>query len=584
MGDYLAVYRPRGRSAEAGDRLRAAIEASGEWSLAVGLYQLAVYVRGPRPPAVRVLPRDGGVVIGELYDTAAARAGEARDFPLDDWPEAHPIERARQLTQQAWGRYVAILKGRDDAPYVLREPMGALECLTWERDGVSLISSQLEPARPWSPEHLSIDWAALGRLLADHATWSEVCPLANVVAVAPGVLRHGVRARQALRLWSPSAVARTAAPATDPDALARVIDGCVAALSRDRRAILVEISGGLDSAIVASSLAKAGAKVRAAINYYWPEVEGDERAWAQRIADRCGFKLIASRREIMHLDGAKLARHALAPRPGLNAQDPDLDHDIGQQALALEADALVSGQGGDAVFYQMAHLALASDILVGKAAPSGRAASLAVLARRSRTTVWSLLARTLKPLAKSSPPVPPPGFLGQGLTRRGAHGWIADRAGVSRAKQIQVRAITNCQNAFGDSLRSRAADLLYPLMSQPVIEHCLAIPAPLLAIGEVDRPFARAAFADRLPPESLARRSKGDVTVFFSKSLAASLPALRPYLLEGRLAAQGLIDPERLEPLLHPEPMIWRDSVGPIMLTAYLEAWVRSWEQRLAGL
>ena len=120
-------------------------------------------------------------------------------------------------------------------------------------------------------------------------------------------------------------------------------------------------------------------------------------------------------------------------------------------------------------------------------------------------------------------------------------------------------------------------------MSPPVVEHCLSIPAPPLAIGEVDRPFARAAFADRLPPENLTRRAKGDVTVFFSKSLAASLPALRPYLLEGRLAGAGLIDPAKLEPLLHPEPMIWRDSVGEVMLAAYLEAWVRTWELRLAG-
>ena len=68
-----------------------------------------------------------------------------------------------------------------------------------------------------------------------------------------------------------------------------------------------------------------------------------------------------------------------------------------------------------------------------------------------------------------------------------------------------------------------------------------------------------------------------------AKSVAASLPALRPYLLEGRLAAAGLIAPARLEPLLHAEPMIWRDSVGEILLAAYLEAWVRTWEAAIGG-
>lgn len=118
-------------------------------------------------------------------------------------------------------------------------------------------------------------------------------------------------------------------------------------------------------------------------------------------------------------------------------------------------------------------------------------------------------------------------------------------------------------------------------MAQPLVEACLGVPAPILALGQLDRPYARAAFADRLPPVSLLRRSKGDVSVFFSKSLAASLPTLRPFLLEGRLASQGLIDVDRLEPLLYCEPMIWRDCVGEVMLTATLEAWVRAWERKI---
>lgn len=582
MGDYLVVHVPRGRAADTGDRLRAAIEADGRWTLALGLYQMAVYVRGPRPPPVRPLPRQAGVLIGEIHDAGATREGRVADLPLGELPDLAPEDLARWLTARGWGRYVAILKGHDEPPAIYREPMGALECLTWTIGEASLVSSVVEAGRAWSPPDLAIDWAAAGSLLADSVLWSQVCPLKGVMPVAPGTLRFGPGAGQALGLWRPADFARAEHWPAEPEALARVVDGAVAALARDRQAILVEISGGLDSAIVAASLARCGAPVAGAVNFYWPEPEGDERAWAQRIADRCGFALATGRRDLMRVDGDKLARHALAARPGLNAQDPDLDQDLADHALALGADALVSGQGGDAVFYQMAHHALAADILLGKAAPGGRLAALSVLARRARATVWSLLAKSLRPLASAAPVSPPPGFLGEGLARGRPHAWIDETRGVSRAKRIQIRALTNCQNAFGDSLRGRAAELLYPLMSQPVVEHCLSIPAPVLAVGEVDRPFARAAFLDRLPPESLARRAKGDVTVFFSKSLAASLPALRPYLLEGRLAGAGLIDPRALEPLLHPEPMIWRDDVGDIMLAAYVEAWVRAWERRLA--
>ena len=584
MGDYLVLHWPRGAPSEEGTRLREAVLAQGDWALAHDVYQLCVFVRGPRPPPVHALPRQGGVVIGEVCDSAAARAGEGRDFPLSVLSDLPPLATARMLVDHGFGRYVAVLTEGAELAAILRDPLGGLEALTWRRGAVRVVSSTVEPGAAWAPEGLAIDWTALGRILARNNLWSEICPLAGVTAIDAGTLRSGPEARQVERLWRPGDAVRSGAYDPDPQALVRVVDGGVAALAKDRKAILVEISGGLDSAIVATSLARCGAPVVAAVNYYWPQPEGDERAWAQRIADRCGFALITGRREILQVDGDKLARHALAPRPGLNAQDPDLDQELADEVRRLGADALFSGQGGDGVFYQMGNLALASDILAGKAAPMGRMASLAALARRSRTTVWSLLARSLLPMTRTAPGIAPPRFLGSGIAVPPPHAWIADQRGISRAKRIQIRGLTNIQNAFGDSLRGRAAQLSYPLMTQPVIEHCLAIPAPLLAIGAVDRPFARRAFVERLPPESLARRSKGEVSVFFAKSVAASLPALRPYLLKGRLAGAGLIDPVRLEPLLHPEPMIWRDSVGEILLAAYLEAWARTWEAAITGL
>jgi|UniRef100_B0T5V6 asparagine synthase (glutamine-hydrolysing) len=580
MGDYLALYWPRGMPGVAADAMRAAIEAEGAWTLAFEAYQLVVYVKGPRAPKVRALPDQGGVVIGELFDTAATREGRVQDFPIALIKDVAAQDAARILATHAWGRYVAVLKAGDRPPWIFRDPSGAVECLAWVRDEVTIISSDVAAQRAWSPDRLAIDWSGLGRVLARGNLWGEICPLAGVTAIAPGTARCDL-GDAALSLWRPGDHARRSRHDVSPRDLARVVDASVAALARDRSAILVEISGGLDSAIVATSLARCGAPVVAGINHYWPEPEGDERRWAQDIADRCGFRLIAGQRQRLLLDEAKLLRHAQGPRPGLNAQDPDLDHDLAEQAKALGADALFSGQGGDGVFYQMANAALAADILMGKPAPMGRAASLAAVARRARATVWSLCGQAMFPSRAFAAGMPPPSFLSAGLAPPPVHPWIADQRGVSPAKRIQIRGLTNIQCAFGDSLRGRAADLLYPLMAQPVMELCLSIPAPLLAVGALDRPFARAAFADRLPPRSLVRRSKGDVTVFFSKSLAASLPALRPFLLDGRLAEQGLIDRAKLEPLLHPEPMIWRDSVGEVMLAAYLEAWVRAWEAKL---
>lgn len=86
-----------------------------------------------------------------------------------------------------------------------------------------------------------------------------------------------------------------------------------------------------------------------------------------------------------------------------------------------------------------------------------------------------------------------------------------------------------------------AVEALAPLLSQPVVETCLAVPAWTLA-GDRDRSLARLAFADRLPDRIRLRRSKGHMTSVYGRMLAAGLPRLRPWLLDGVLAQQGLID------------------------------------------
>ena len=579
MGDYLAISWPRGIASEAAARLRETIEAGGDWTPAHRSHELAVYVRGPRPPPIRALPANRGAVVGELFDAAATREGKVADFDLSRLAELSTEDIAQGLVDHGWGRYVALLKDRDDPLTVLRDPMGARECLTWKLGAVTLVSSCVEPRAAWAPRGLSIDWSVLGGLLHRSNRWSLDSPLAGVGAVGAGEMWRDDGHRT--RLWRPAGFAKRPGLAAPAD-LARIVDGCVSALARDRQAIVVEISGGFDSAVVAASLARAGAKVARAVNFYWPEPEGDERGWAQAVARRWGLPFKARPRGLLMLDAAKMMRHGGGARPGLGAQDPDLDAALTEEIEAVAGDALFTGQGGDGVFYQMPTPTLAHDILRGAPLPMGRLDALASLARRTRTTVWSLLAQALAPFDRVSPGVGGPEFLAADLPAPPPHPWVADTAGVSRAKRVQIRGLTNIQTAFGDSRRSRAADLLHPLLAQPVVEFSLAVSAPLLAIGDLDRPFARAAFADRLPEASLARRSKGDVTVFFARSLAESLPQIRPFLLDGVLARQGLIDLARLEPLLHAEPMIWRDVVGGVMRAAYMEAWARTWAERLS--
>ncbi|MBA4001085.1 MAG: asparagine synthase, partial [Brevundimonas sp.] len=56
---------------------------------------------------------------------------------------------------------------------------------------------------------------------------------------------------------------------------------------------------------------------------------------------------------------------------------------------------------------------------------------------------------------------------------------------------------------------------------------------------------------------------------------------LRPWLIEGRLAALGLIDRAAAEIELQPEALVWRGHYAVILTVAAYEGWVRTWEARL---
>ena len=71
------------------------------------------------------------------------------------------------------------------------------------------------------------------------------------------------------------------------------------------------------------------------------------------------------------------------------------------------------------------------------------------------------------------------------------------------------------------------------------------------------------------------------MTAFYGRLLAGSLPVLRPWLLDGRLAREGLLDVATLDQILKPEVLLWSGGFGEIMTAAALEGWVRVWENRL---
>ncbi|MDR6623865.1 asparagine synthase C-terminal domain-containing protein [Caulobacter segnis] len=578
MRDYLVIETAAGADTGSWRACEARVLASGGWSKVAERRGFSVFLEAARPPAYRHLPNVAGSLIGDVFDADAARRGvgarlEPQGFGGD------PATIAQRLADRAFGRYVAILDDGEGPARVLRDPLGVMEAIGWRRGPLRFIASRLPDLPELWPVALAIDFDRLAAILRQKNLASLISPLAGVVSYRPGVL-SGPDGEGAC-LWSPARFARRPA-AADPAGLRAVLDGAVSAWALGRQGVFCEISGGLDSAIVATSLARTSAAPLYGLNHAFARAESDERLYAQAVADAIGVRLEVVERAPLRLDPAKLAGAAGGAKLNYVGGDPDHDADLAQRLRAPNVEAMFTGRGGDGVFYQSRHPVLVPDVLAGRAGV-GRLRGLDLLARRNATTVWSLVRQGLSAQDMTAG-LGLGAFLTDGAAAGAArlHPWLEEARALAPAKQLQILALVNGLSAFGESQRHQAGDVIDPLMSQPVVEFCLSVAAGRLAVGDNDRPFARAAFAERLPPLVLGRQGKGDLTTWFARALGESLEPLRAWLLGGRLVEAGLIDRDRLNQALDVGQLVWTSITSEVFVLMAAEAWVRRWEARLA--
>jgi asparagine synthase (glutamine-hydrolysing) len=551
------------------DAVRRSLAGRRDWNVVADDDGALIAVRGPVWPSVRRLPGARGWVIGDLFRRGL---GAPIGVEVESLTLGHVAvsAAAKDLCANYWGRYVALIRPRPAGPVtIFRDPSGAVDALTWEAGGFRVVASHLPDLLPrtlW-PD-LRIDWTAVAQWLLTASAAAVRSGLAGVVSVTPGAMIEADGAET--QIWRPVDVVRadvgTAAEAAA--ALPPLLDACVRALAARPAPILAEISGGLDSAIVAASLAgQARDQVRAWTNYYAAEGEGDERIYAREVARRLDITLTETLKPAFTIGLDLLAAGATGLRPGFGSLDGLRDRDGARRATELGVERVFTGQGGDMVFFQTPTPVLAVDHL-RRAGLAGLASPyLLDLARWTRRSVWSLASQVLDRRVAW----PHEGTVAD-------HPWMRGAEALPPGKRAQIAILAQKLSVNIETLRAQVCEVIHPLLSQPVVEHCLAISAVDLTVGGRDRGLARRAFADRLPVRVTERRGKGELTGYYGRVVGDSLEVLRPYLLEGRLVAAGLIDRDRFDDLLTREHLIWRGETYLVLTTMVVEAWLRHWQ------
>lgn len=525
-----------------------------------------------------IVLRDGaGVIMGAVFDTAASGSPLAGD--LGDHDELVRSE-GRRLFTRVWGRYVAFLKDKPGAcVYVARDPSGALPCFMAQRGYAFVFFSDPDDIGALDLGELDIDWSYIAQRLADNRVTGSQTGVEGVTELAPGAIaRIGQGRRRVEQAWAPQDVATRPLfrSATDAEAALRgAVETACAAWSECFDRIAVRLSGGLDSSIVLACVADRGREVTA-VNFVTPTPEGDERDYARAAAGRAGVVLHEMLRDPARVNLEAAVSHAPTARPHLWLADGETD--LVEAAYAREAgvQAYFSGRGGDNVFFRSERPYALADWVRANGIGLGFLEKCWLHASSTGRPVWRLAYEAVNTARR--PPVPAMAPQRSLFLSAKAIAMLPEPApenmNLPLGKRLHVRVIEDRLNYFD---RRPHADYIYPLVSQPVIETCLGIPTYLLSPGGSDRGLARAAFAERIDPMVLARRSKGQTSAYLAQILLRNLTFLRRLLLHGALADEGMLETDTLARALSESGLMKAPAEMPrIVGLLSVEAWLRN--------
>jgi asparagine synthase (glutamine-hydrolysing) len=516
-------------------------------------------------------PDGSAVAVGLLFEQA------------DDRPVPHlfiPLPSPEEFLARFWGAYVLFALRPGNGHLVLRDPSGGVTAYHRRNGQLDIYASDLALLSLAVPGPLEPDLEFLRQWLTFPSLRGTLTGLQGVTELAPGTLRRSSGGNAQVSLaWSPWKVARRAGRIDGFEDAAALLRGTilrtVPRLADTGKAVL-HLSGGLDSSIVAAALTHAGRPLHA-VTFATRGPDGDERIHARAVARHLDCELAELVEEDAIPDIGYVPPPALRP-PGNPLLQP-LHRAFANHCALTGADLSVDGSGGDNVF---CHLGSASPALDAfrRRGPRAGLAALEDLARLHGTTVWSVgraaWRRSRKPLSAWPRDER---FLAPGAAapHRACHPWLDRPRSADRGTVEHVHSIVGIHYFHSDPAPGEVA-ALHPLLAQPILEACLRIPSWLWLRGGRDRAVARAAFRGLLPETTLSRRSKGHLASLLVAGYMATRPQLESLLLDGRLAAAGLLDRDAIREYLRRDSRPGDADYMRLLDLASAETWLRGFD------
>jgi asparagine synthase (glutamine-hydrolysing) len=577
---YLAMLRRAGRAASG--RVVGAIEqAQSELGLTRLYESPTLTVLAPATLPHVVVPNGSGVILGHVFERAGGtRCHRGATSGLDQPPAG--------FVELYWGGYLA-LRTRHAAAEVLRDPSGSVPCYHLALDDVHILAAEPALLVDLGLVAAGIDWTIVSQAMVYRDLRPARTALRGIDEVQPGVAMRVLPPGVAIECaWSPWTFTARDREMSNPDeaieAVRQAATNSVSSWGSCFRRPLVEISGGLDSAIVAAVLSQENGRPRG-ITFRAVTGDMDETPYARAIADHLGIDLETINPDIAAIDLEHSASSGLA-RPNARSFAQALDPPERLHAEDVDADAYFSGGGGDNVFSYQRSLAPILDRLRRQGLGRGVFETIADMAELGETSPLNVAFRTVRRVLRRRP-VETWATSYQFLARTAVadlpwpagHPWLPVPHNALPGKRAHVMSLIRVQNHLDGHGRQAHAPIIFPLLSQPLMETCLSIPSWLWCAGGRNRAVVRAAFEPLLPPIAVGRQSKGAFDSLCMQAAIANKVQLRDLLLDGALAREGLLDLPAIRLALNAAVPNGLDTLRLLAL-ADIAAWVHGWEAR----
>jgi asparagine synthase (glutamine-hydrolysing) len=536
---------------------------------------LVVYA-SPEAKLLR-LAEERGLVIGRLFRGAEAVEPVER-LTLSESRHA-AWSRGRSLFEAKWGVFVAFLRDENEVA-VVRDPSGRMPVHYCEAAGLHVYFSDVGLLDDLDLGRAPADEEFLRQWLTYPSLRTARTGLSGRFELLPGTVRTSSPGKAVVStLWSPWTAAAPERRILDFDEASRRVRATTLATIPVQVAgienPILELSGGLDSSIVATCLKEGGIDFRAA-NFVTRSADGDERDYAHLVASSLDIELAELPEVAAELDLSPPARRSL--RPALSPVLQPLHRALSRHARESGSTNFVTGAGGDNLFCYLTTAAPIVDaaMMLGLRAVLRTVRDVADIGdctvwKAGRFAVRKLLRGRRRPLWKRDER-----FLGAGAsaTEPDPHPWLERPDDPLPGTIEHVESLLLIQH-FLDPEYATGEALHHPLLNQPLIELCLAVPTWLWVRGGRNRAVARAAFAD-LPARIVRRRTKGRLESMCARAYADSRERVTEIVLEGELARRGLVDRPCLESYLRIGARALDDSYFRVFDLVALELWLRS--------